>query len=198
MKYSAVVLRESVWIAFLIAALNDLKILTSDIGNAYLNAYTTEKVYTIAGIEFGEESGRIAVIVRALYGLKSSGAAWHTMFAQSPLSDLGFMSCKSDPDVWRRPAVKSNSFKYYEYILVYVDDCIIVSEHPKNILDKFETELNYRLKDVGEPSRFLGAKIGTVAIEGTDMWYISAQLYLEKALTTIEETYGKLETCFKS
>lgn len=195
--YSSVVSRESVCIAFLVAALNDLKILTSDIGNAYLNARTSEKVYTITGTEFGEECGRVAIIVRALYGLKSSGAAWHAMFAQS-IMDLGFVSCKSDPDVWRRAATKSTGFKYYEYILVYVDDCIIVSEFPQNILDKFKSNYNYRLKDVGEPSRFLGAKIGRVVVEGKDSWFISAQDYLEKALATIEETYGKLEQLFKT
>jgi hypothetical protein len=96
--------------------------MTADIGNSYLNAYTSEKVYTITGSEFGEEEGRIAIIVRALYGLKSSGAAWHAFFAQS-LTDLGFISCKSDPDVWRRRSIKSDNTPYYEYILVYVDDC---------------------------------------------------------------------------
>jgi hypothetical protein len=193
--YSSVVSRESVRIAFVIAALNGLRILASDIGNAYLNARTSEKVYTITGLEFGEETGRVAVIVRALYGLKSSGAAWHAMFAQS-LHDLGFSSCKSDPDVWRRAATKSNGFKYYEYILVYVDDCLIVSDNPRHILDRLEKEHQYRLKDVGEPTRFLGAKIGPVTVEGIDSWSISAQSYLEKALATIEETFGKLDTLF--
>jgi Reverse transcriptase (RNA-dependent DNA polymerase) len=90
--YSSVVSRESVRIAFVVAALNGLDIMAADIGNAYLNAFTSEKVYTITGAEFGEEAGQVAVIVRALYGLKSSGAAWHAFFAQS-LCDLGFTSC---------------------------------------------------------------------------------------------------------
>jgi hypothetical protein len=37
----------------MIATLNDLDILVADIGNAYLNAETREKVYAIAGPEFG-------------------------------------------------------------------------------------------------------------------------------------------------
>jgi hypothetical protein len=41
----------------------------------YLNAPTKDKVYTTAGLEFGSDKvGRPAFIVRALYGLKSSGA----------------------------------------------------------------------------------------------------------------------------
>ena len=51
--YSSVVSRESVRLAFLIAALNDLNIFVADIGNAYINPMTKEKVYTTAGKEFG-------------------------------------------------------------------------------------------------------------------------------------------------
>ena len=47
MTYVSVVSRESVRIAFLLAALNDMDMLTGDIGNAYLNAYTTEKFTTV-------------------------------------------------------------------------------------------------------------------------------------------------------
>lgn len=53
--YSSVVSRDSVRIAFLLAALNDIDLLATDIGNAYLNASPREKVYTTAGPEFGAE-----------------------------------------------------------------------------------------------------------------------------------------------
>jgi len=55
-------------------ALNDLDLLGADVQNAYINAKTEEKVYTMAGPEFGSHQGRPAIIVRALYSLKSSGA----------------------------------------------------------------------------------------------------------------------------
>jgi len=55
--YSSVVSSDSVRIAFLIAALSDLEILGADVGNAYLNAETKEKVYTTAGKEFGKYQG---------------------------------------------------------------------------------------------------------------------------------------------
>jgi len=69
LTYSSVVTRDSMRLAFLIAALNELDVLTADIGNAYLNADTKEKVHTICGLEFGNQYiGRIAVIHKALYG----------------------------------------------------------------------------------------------------------------------------------
>jgi hypothetical protein len=50
---SSVVLRDSVRIAFKFAALNDMDILAADVGNAYLNADCREKIWTIAGPDFG-------------------------------------------------------------------------------------------------------------------------------------------------
>jgi hypothetical protein len=51
-------------------SLNDLHVLSANIRGAYLNANAAEKVYTIAGKEFGaEKEGRVVVITRALYGL---------------------------------------------------------------------------------------------------------------------------------
>ncbi len=68
--YSSVVSRDSVRIMFLVAAVNDLQVLAADIGNAYLNAPNRERVYAIAGKEFGSRAGQRVLIVRALYGLK--------------------------------------------------------------------------------------------------------------------------------
>jgi hypothetical protein len=125
--YSSVVSRDSSRIAFLLAALNNINLLSTDIGNAYLNASPKEKVYTTAGPEFGQEyQGRSVLIVRALYGLKSSGAAWRAHPANT-LHQLGFLSCLADPDVWFRPATKPCGFQYYEYVLVYVDDLLVLS-----------------------------------------------------------------------
>lgn len=65
--YSSVVSRESVKIAFLIAALNDLDIMLCDIGNAYLNAPCREKIWFVAGPECGPTlQGKPRKLVRAL------------------------------------------------------------------------------------------------------------------------------------
>jgi hypothetical protein len=118
--YASVVSRESVRIGLLIAALNGLQILQGDIQNAYLTSPSKEKIYTILGPEFGpHREGRKALIVRALYGLKSAGAAFREHLA-SCLSHLGYQSSRGDPDVWFRPAVKTTGEEYYEYLLVYI------------------------------------------------------------------------------
>jgi hypothetical protein len=73
-----------------------------------------------------------------------SGATWRSLFA-STLHDIGYTSTLADPDVWIRPTTKTNGEHYYEYIFVYVDDILVLSEQPSttmNIIAK-----SYHLKD---------------------------------------------------
>ena len=74
--YASVVSRESVSLALMLAALNALEVKCGDVMNAYITAPITEKVWTILEPEFGADQGNKALIVRALYGLKSAGAAF--------------------------------------------------------------------------------------------------------------------------
>ena len=77
---------------------------------------------------------RPVLIVRALYGLKSSGASWRDHMADT-LRQGGFVNCKGDADVWMRPAIKPSGQKYYEYVMCYVDDILAISHDPKRIMD---------------------------------------------------------------
>jgi hypothetical protein len=83
LTYSSFVSRDSVCIALLVAALNDLNILSCDIQNAYLTANCWERIYTIAGPEFGSKAGSIMLVKKALYELKSSGAAFWAHLAET-------------------------------------------------------------------------------------------------------------------
>jgi hypothetical protein len=82
MTYASVVSRESVIIALTLAALNDLDIKMADIENTYLTAPITEKVWTVLGPEFGDDTGKRALIVQVLYGLKSAGASFRNHLAE--------------------------------------------------------------------------------------------------------------------
>ena len=46
----------------------------------------------------------------------------------------GFTPCLADPDVWMRPAMKSNGHEYYEYVLLYTDDALCISENAEKVL----------------------------------------------------------------
>jgi len=79
---SAVSLRGVRLLAF-IGELNGLKTWLTDIGNAYLETHTKEKVYIIAGPEFGDREGHVLVVSKALCGLHSSGLRWSKRLADA-------------------------------------------------------------------------------------------------------------------
>ena len=97
--YAGVVSRESVRVALTYAVLMSLEVRAAGIHNAYLQAPSSEKDYSICGPDFGLENvGKIALIKRALYGGKLSGRDfWQHL--QSCMDFLGFVSCRGDLDV---------------------------------------------------------------------------------------------------
>jgi hypothetical protein len=195
LTYASVVSRDSVRLAFLIAKLNDLEMVMTDIGNAYLYAKCTEKYYAIAGKEFGEMAGRVVVIVRALYGLKSAGASWNHHLAKE-LMDMKFEPWKAAPDVWLLQHEKADGTKYYEYVFVHTDDILAVSIDPVGpVMDPLIAR-GYNCKDVGPPTRYLGAAIAEHEFTGKEgavhkCWSMSAEQYLKLAIETIETTLGE-------
>jgi hypothetical protein len=78
---ASVVSRKTVHLALTFVSLNDLKVKVGDVLNAYITAPVKEKVWTILGPEFGHDFGKCAIKVRALYGLKSAGAAFRAHLA---------------------------------------------------------------------------------------------------------------------
>ena len=57
--YSGVVSIRSLRLVIFLAKLNNLEVWGADIGNAYLEAKTKEKLYVVAGPEFEELEGHI-------------------------------------------------------------------------------------------------------------------------------------------
>jgi hypothetical protein len=185
--YSTVVSRDSVRILLLIAALNGVDIKGADVQNAFLSAKNLEKHWMIAGPEFGDEEGKPFVVVRALYGLKSASAAFRAFMA-TKLDEIGFKSSTADPDVWLRPATKSCGFKYYEYVMVYVDDILALSEDPTRILKSIEGDtVKYKNDKIETPSMYLGAKLKFKELNGTECWSITSVDYVNAAVKTIKE-----------
>jgi Reverse transcriptase (RNA-dependent DNA polymerase) len=167
--------------------LNDLEVLSADIGNAYLNARAREKIYVVCGPEFGDQYiGRKAIIVRALYGLKSSGAAWRACLAEVLRDQLGFRPCRADNDVWFRPAQRPDGTRYYEYVLVYTDDILCLSCDPKSILCQLDQHFLLKPDSIGPPTQYLGASIGRYKFEdGDECWCMGSEQYVTEAICNV-------------
>ena len=159
LTFAGVVSRESVRIAFAYAVLNGLDVLVADICNAYLQAQSSRKNYIICGPEFGIENvGKVALNHQALYGSQTAGKDFHNHL-QSCMSHVGFASCLADPDVWMWPAEKADGSPYYEYVLLYVDYTLVISENAKKILQE-EIGRYFELKEelIGHPTLYLGGE----------------------------------------
>jgi hypothetical protein len=130
-SYSSTVKGVSVKLLHAVAHQQDQNQLCGNVMNAFVQAYANEKVYAVAGLEFGLESvGKIVIIRKVLYGLVSSSERWHSHFADT-LRGLNFVPTRSDADVWIR---LDKDKKAYKYICTHVDDFMIVAKLPAAIM----------------------------------------------------------------
>ena len=181
--YASVVSRETVRIALMLAALNDLQVKAGDVLNAYITAPVKEKVWTILGPEFGNDSGKSAIIVRALYGLKSAGAAFRAHLA-SFMRQMGYTSCKADPDLWFKAETRpDDSVLYYAYILCYVDDILCIHHDALSVLTEIDKYMPLKPTSVGDPDIYLGAKLKETQLpNGIYAWGMSPSKYVNQAV----------------
>jgi len=101
---------------------------------------------------------------------------------------MGFTSSLADPDVWFRADCKPDGFEYYSYILVYVDDILVISHQPVTIMSIIAK--SFRLKDgYAHPTRYLGATIRKWKLPGDEdamHWGHSAEEYVRQAILNVE------------
>jgi len=141
--YSGVVSLRGLRLVIFLAELHGLQLWATDIGNAYLESFTNEKVHIIGGPEFGDRQDHVLVIQKALYGLRSSGKRWYQRSADC-LRTLGFTPCKAEPDIWMR-----RNGEKYDYVGVYVDDLAIAMGDPQTFIDALKDKYKFKLKGTG-------------------------------------------------
>ena len=192
--YASVIGRETVRIALTLAALNALEVKSADVENAYLTAPNLERIWVILGPEFGPDAGKKALVVRALYGLKSAGASFRNHMADC-MAQLGYVPCKADPDLWMKASVRPNDgHKYYTYVLFYVDDCLVISHDATSVLNQIDHFFKMKPGSIGDPDFYLGAKLKeTVLPNGVKAWGMSPSKYIQEAVRNVEEFLKKKE-----
>ena len=193
--YAGVVSRESVRIALTYAALHDLDVCAADIQNAYLQAPSSQKHYVICGPEFGlENQGERTLIIRALYGGKTAGKDFRDHLRSCMDKQLGYKSCLADPDVWLRPAQKADGTEIYEYVLLYTDDCLVVSERAEHIL-RNEIGKHFTLKpeeSIGPPDIYLGGQMRKVKLSsGKYVWAFGSSKYVKASVDNVVQHLKK-------
>ena len=180
--YSGVVSLRGIRLIIFLAELNGMETWAADVGNAYLEAKTSERIYIVAGPEFGDRKDHILVINKALYGLRSSGKMWAQRFSDC-LREMGFIPSKAEPEIWMR-----RCGELWEYIATYVDDLAVGSPNPQRIMDDLTEKYHFKLKGVGPISFHLGCDFwrdddGTLCF--------APRKYVDKMMDGYERMFGK-------
>jgi hypothetical protein len=169
----------------MLAALNGLDVLSGDVQNVYINEESEENLYIKeAGPEFGPGfMGLPRMIVRALYGLKSSRARWHDHMAQT-LRDMGYVTCVANLNVWMKAKVRPTGDKYWEYILIYSDNILVMLHELQMVMQGLMKAYMLKEGSVTKPKTYLGANLAehifSDAVDPETMhWSLSSNTYQE-------------------
>ena len=192
LTYSSVVSQDSVRIALTIAALNGLEVMACDIQNAYVTADCREKIWTRASPEFGSESGMIMLIHKALYGLKSSGAAFRAHLAET-LYNIGFVPTRAD-----QAALKEDGFEYYEYVLCYVNDILAISHKAKDVLKVVQAVFKLKDDKIEPPDMYLGVTLSVKEDNGVEGWCMTSDKYVKAAVENVALELSRVNQCLPS
>ena len=190
--------------AFVLASLNNLQVCAADVSTAFLYGKTREKVYIVAGEEFGDDAGKVMIVEGGCYGLKTSAARFHERVSEE-LRSMGFRPSKADFDLWMRPKAD-----HYEYVATYVDDIMVFSKDCMKIIDRIKKVFD--LKQIGTPEYYLGGNFHTISeapntLEAgnedpqhhlSEKWLkedvnmaCSAKTYIENSIKRLETSFGK-------
>ena len=68
---------------------------------------------------------------------------------------LGFESSRADTYVWMQESVWKYGFtEYYEYVLLYTDDCLVISDRGEDILrNEIGKYFSLKKSSIGAPTQ---------------------------------------------
>ena len=52
---------------------------------------------------------------------------------------MDLIPLETNPDVWMQKVAKSNGLKYWEYVLIYVENVLCFSEHPVKVIETIKS-----------------------------------------------------------
>lgn len=156
--FSPVIKPTTVRLLLSLAVSRKWSIRQADVKNAFLNGVLQEDVYMQQppGFENSVHPSHVCKLDKAIYGLKQAPRAWFSKLS-SHLCALQFVPSKADSSLFIY-----NSPQLTMYVLVYVDDLIIISSSAA-ATDALLQKLNaaFAIKDLGALNYFLGIEVHT-------------------------------------
>ena len=97
------------------------------------------------------------------------------------------------PDVWLRPAIKEKDcFKYWEYVLCYMDDVLCMSKNSMHTMKGIQPTFKLKDDNMEKPDVYLGADLYIMGNKkGGECWAMSSDKYCADIVKNVEETLAK-------
>ena len=152
--YAPVVSWSSVRILLTLAKLHNFHTKSVDFVQAYPQAEVKHPIFLKPpdGVVLNDRNGQLVLkLMKNLYGLKDAGRTWFEHLSDGLMS-MGFTATSSDPCIFTKDS---------NIIILYVDDCIIISKTKEEADDIFNElkHRKYKLTDEGTMEEYLGIKI---------------------------------------
>ena len=149
---------------------------------------TRKRFWVVLGPEWGADAGKKAIIVRALYGLRSAGAAFRNHLAEC-LRTIGYTPCQADPDLWFKATIRpDDKFEFYSYLVVWTDDILAIDHDAMSVLRDIDKYFKMKPGSMGDPDFYLGTKLRKVKLSnGVDAWGFSPLKYVQEAVGNVEK-----------
>ncbi|CAB0036919.1 unnamed protein product [Trichogramma brassicae] len=143
----------------------DLDAVQLDVKTAFLNGNLADEIYMEIpdGLEVSKENNRVKVykLQRTIYGLKASPKIWNQRFTIEA-KKLGLEKDLHEACLftWRKEGKVA-------LLVLYVDDIILASNCKSRLNEIKDTLCNaFEMKNLGEPSKYLGMEITRNRAEG--------------------------------
>lgn len=159
--------------------------MTGDIGNNFIKSNTEESVFTKSGPKFGDHAGKIALIIKALYGITTSAEALCKAFDDF-LWSMRFRPTRYDGDVWMLECPNRNG---YDYIYTHVDDFKVIADDPGVYIDRIASA--FFVKEYGPPNYQLGNDYQFHNLHG--VWKYYFETHEQEAVRRVEDMFHCLK-----
>ena len=102
---------------------------------------------------------------------------------------LGFERCVSNPDVWYQPSTNKHGDPVYKYVLLYMDDCLVVSNKGIEIIqNEMGKSFNFKEDSIYHPycMSYLGGKLYERKGEGKRCWSFCPTQYVKQSWENVD------------
>ena len=91
-----------------------------------------------------------------------------------------------------RSETRKDGLYYYEYILLYVEDCLCISENPKPALLQVDKYFPIKPASLGPSKTYLRGTVSKIQLpNGVHAWAFISSQYVHEAVKSVEEHLEK-------